>query len=272
MVEQWVKAKKDFFDFDKIGMYAELKKDNNFHQLSSQTKTDIDFNDVFCLIDRTTSKVGQQFLYAILSNPTNDKAALLKLNEQIIFFTDNEALNIDVQLQLLKLNNDDAYFLPSLLTADIITKPHLYKYVFISLITIPLIAIVSVLYPMLLFWILVPLTLNMFIHYRNKNYTKRFNKLFQQLDTLINCSKILNTKQLPIDNNLVESSAGKLKNFQRKIKLLGIDGGSIKDELTQASLYLYEILKAFFLIEFFAFYSVLKDIDNKQDAILYLFK
>ena len=271
LINQWGKAKTDPFDFEKIAIYSELKKDIFFHRLSAQTKADIDFDDVFYLVDRTTSRVGQQFLYTVISNPTNDETALLKLNEQANFFRDNEAVRIEVQLHLLKLNSDDAYFLPNLLKDHSFVKPIWYKFVFPSLLLIPLLVLLSPLHHTLLLWVMVPLAVNVFLHYRNKNFTKRFYKLFQQLNILINICKKLNKKQLPFDNDLVESASIKLKSIQRKSRLLSFDQSTIKDELTQASLYLYELIKAIFLIEFFTFYSVLKDIDKKQAEILYLF-
>lgn len=272
LVTQWGKAKNETFDFDKINIYSDLKKNINFHELSPQTKNDIDFDDVFCLVDRTTSKVGQQFLYDVLSNPTNDKSDLLKLNGQAIFFRDNEALRIAVQVQLLKLNSDDAYFMPTLLKVHSFVRPVWYKWVFPSLFFIPLLVILSPLHHTLLLWIMVPLALNVFLHYRNKNYTKRFYKLFQQLNILINICKKLSAKEIPFDNELVGDCAANLKSIQRKNRLLSFDQSTIKDELTQVGLYLYELIKGIFLIEFFTFFSLLNDIDKKQADILYLFK
>ena len=252
-------------------MYSELEKDISFHQLSAQTKADIDFDEVFYLVDRTTCRVGQQYLYTVISNPTNNETALLKLNDQANFFRDNEAVRIEVQLQLLKLNSDDAYFLPNLLKDHSFVKPTWYKFVFPSLLLIPLLVLLSPLHHTLLLWVMVPLAVNVFLHYRNKNFTKRFYKLFQQLNILINICKKLNKKQLPFNNDLVENAAIKLKSIQRKNRLLSFDQSTIKDELTQVGLYLYELIKAIFLIEFFTFYSVLKDIDKKQSDISYLF-
>ena len=269
---QWGEAKTEPFDFEKITIYSDLNKDIHFHQLSAQTKTDIDFNDIFCLVDRTASRVGQQFLYATLSNPTNDKAALQKQQEQTVFFSSNETVRMQTQSQLSKLNNDDAYFISTLLEDHSFVKPVWYKFVLPSLLLIPLLVALSPLYHKLLLWIMVPLAVNVFLHYRNKVFTKRFYKLFQQLDILINVCKKLNAKSLPFDNDLVEKSAKQLKRIQMKSKLLSFDVSTIKDELTQVFLYVYELFKAIFLIEFFTFYSLLKDINKNKAAILHLFK
>ena len=269
---QWGEAKTEPFDFEKITIYSDLNKDIHFHQLSAQTKTDIDFNDIFCLVDRTVSRVGQQFLYATLSNPTNDEAALHKLHEQAVFFSSNVAVRTETQLQLSKLNDDAAYLIPTLVEDHSFVKPVWYKFVLPSLLLIPLMVALSPLYHKILLWIMVPLAVNVFLHYRNKVFTKRFYKLFQQLDILINVCKKLNAGALPFDNDMVEKSAGNLKRIQIKSKLLSFDVSTIKDELTQIFLYVYELFKAVFLIEFFTFYSILKDIDKNKESVLNLFK
>src|SRR6187549_3134567 len=59
----WGNSKEDFFDFDRIRNFSDAVKENKFHNLTEQTIEDIDFYRLFKFIDRTTSKVGQQFLF-----------------------------------------------------------------------------------------------------------------------------------------------------------------------------------------------------------------
>jgi len=56
--------KDDSFDFELIEKYFR-KKDNSeaFQVLSDKTCNDLDFQELFAFIDRTNSKVGQQYLY-----------------------------------------------------------------------------------------------------------------------------------------------------------------------------------------------------------------
>jgi|GEM_PF-6738812 len=42
-------------------------------KLSKQILDDLDFQDVFTFVDRTTSRIGQQYLYNKLLNPANNK-------------------------------------------------------------------------------------------------------------------------------------------------------------------------------------------------------
>src|SRR5882757_9725309 len=87
---RWGLPNNDYYNFDKIERYAALNKDETFHALSNQTKSDIDFNDLFTFLDRTNSRPGQQYLFDNLSKPTNDITALCLLNNQVSFFSDNK--------------------------------------------------------------------------------------------------------------------------------------------------------------------------------------
>ena len=268
----WGKAKTDNFNFSHISIFTDLHKENTFHQLSEQTKSDIDFNDLFCLVDRTNSCVGQQFLFDVLSKPTNDIAALEKLSRQSDFFANNEPLRQEVQQLLTGLGNTDAYFIATLLDDHLPEKPTWYKWVIPYLACMLLLILFYPLYHLLLLWLMIPLAVNVFLHYRNKNHTKRFNKSFPQLNLLIRVCKKLLLKDIPFENESVKNSIRNLKSIQRKSTLLSHDESTFKDELTQIFLYFFELLKAFFLVEFFAFYSILKEIKSKQADILNLFK
>ena len=54
---QWGLAKTDYFNFDHISIYNKVVNENSFHQLSEQTKNDIDFDDLFCLIETICIKL-----------------------------------------------------------------------------------------------------------------------------------------------------------------------------------------------------------------------
>ena len=66
----WGKSKTELFNFDGISNYSQEVRGNSFHLLTEQTIDDIDFYGIFKFIDRTTSKVGQQFLFRKVIEPT----------------------------------------------------------------------------------------------------------------------------------------------------------------------------------------------------------
>lgn len=78
------KLKDDRFNFGLIEKYFRNKDNSDsFQVLSDKTCNDLDFQELFMFLDRTTSKVGQQYLYNILRNiPGTDNSK--DLNEKII--------------------------------------------------------------------------------------------------------------------------------------------------------------------------------------------
>ncbi len=82
--ESFGNIKDDSFDFDMIEKYFR-NKDNSgaFQVLSDKTCNDLDFDDLYMFIDRTNSKVGQQYLYNKLRTIKADKQQT-KLDEEII--------------------------------------------------------------------------------------------------------------------------------------------------------------------------------------------
>ena len=109
--ESFGKLKDDFFDFDSIEKYFRKKDNSRAYQiLSDKTCNDLDFHDLFMFLDRTHSKVGQQYLYNHLRTiKVNEKKT--KLNEEIITqLSENPELRISVQKKLEKLKHKDAYY------------------------------------------------------------------------------------------------------------------------------------------------------------------
>ena len=92
--------KDDSFDFELIEKYFR-KKDNSeaFQVLSDKTCNDLDFQELFAFIDRTNSKVGQQYLYNQLRTITFDSKGLDK-NEKLI---DKLTVNADLRLLIQSL-------------------------------------------------------------------------------------------------------------------------------------------------------------------------
>lgn len=101
--------------FELIEKYFRNKDNtNSFQVLSDRTCNDLDFDELFVFLDRTNSKVGQQYLYNTLRNIPSDSARL-ELREKIIKkFTEETEFRMNTQKQLEILNKDDAYYITSL--------------------------------------------------------------------------------------------------------------------------------------------------------------
>jgi DNA mismatch repair ATPase MutS len=267
----WGNPKKESFDFDCICKYVDTVRGSKFHRLTDQTIADIDFNALFQFIDRTTSKVGQQFLYKKILEPTNNTSD--ESEKLINLFSNDKQLREEVQLELRKLSNNGAYFISSLLKDRLLEKPKWFDLLILDFLIVTCLVILSFKFPLLIIALIIPVTLNMFLHYWNKNNTFQFLRSFPQLNNLINVSKVLIKKGPQFYDKSIDDSISSLKSFQQKVSLIKFDNGSgIQSELSMLATYLTELLKAIFLVEVFTLYRVTNELENKKAAILTLFE
>ncbi len=266
----WGKSKTESFNFDGISNYSEEVRGNSFHLLTEQTIDDIDFYGLFKFIDRTTSKVGQQFLFRKVIEPT----ALAKDNSQdlVELFSRDKSLRETIQLELLNLNESDAYHIPSLLKANLLQKPKWFKFLRLDIAIVICLIILSFKYQVFIIFLIIPFALNMFLHYWNKSNAFQFVRSIPQLNLLIKVSKSISQKNSVFQNKFVEESISNLKRFQRKSSVINFDNGSgVQSELNQIGTYLLELIKAFFLIEVFTLFRVIKELESKRSSIITLF-
>ena len=266
----WGNPKKELFNFDRIKNYSEEVKGNNFHHLTEQTINDIDFYGLFEFIDRTTSKVGQQFLYRKVIEPTIHKSDLSQ--NLIELFASDKNLREEIQLDLLKLNESDAYYISSLLKDNLLQKPKWFKFLDLDIAIVIGLIILSFKYQIFIIFLIIPFAINMFLHYWNKNKAFQFVRSIPQLNLLIKVSKSLLHRNGVFHDELVEESISDLKSFQRKSSIINFDNGSgIQSEFSQIGTYLLELIKAFFLVEVFMLFKVIKELESKRSSIITLF-
>lgn len=266
----WGEVKNDYFDFELIEMYFNTNKGEYFHKLSPQTKYDIDFNDLFCFIDRTTSKLGQQYLYNKLSTPTNYIDHLKETEKQVTFFLQNQATRELIQTQLFKLHNNDSYFIAGLLEDNVVTKSK-WSWLFIAdTILMALLLIATPIFHRCSILALILFAINLFLHFSNKNNTYKFGRSFPQLYLLIEIAKDLSKHNIPFEIKETQNSIKNLHQFQSKYSILSF-AQFTGDELTQLLAIFLELIKAVFLIEIHTFNSIITIIKNKKEDIATLY-
>lgn len=253
-------------NFDLVENFSLLTTSKSFHKLNKQTINDIDLQDLFIFIDKTNSKIGQQYLYNKLICPKNNIEELKSFNEQINFFNLNINDREDAQILLQKLNHHNAYYIVSLLNENLLLPSKWAMFFVADTVIVILMLLLSLKFSVLLIWLMVPLTLNLILHFINKENTAKFIKSFPQLNILINVSSSFLQKELPFDKQNVQQSINNLMGFKRKFKLLNF-GEYDGNEILQALMYLFDFIKAFFLLEIHALFSTLKELKNKREDI-----
>lgn len=167
------KIKQETFNFDKIGRFFLLSDQDEFHQvISDRTFQDLDMNEVFMFIDRTTSKVGQQFLYHVLRTIPRNKSRTDKFEKIIKILGANPDLRDQVLLDISSLNKKDAYHIASLFLEKHIQKPKWFWIIpLLSFLSVSLV-LVSVVFPKVLIFLVLLLAVNFGFHYLHPTIIK----------------------------------------------------------------------------------------------------
>lgn len=266
----WGAPKTDDFNFYRIGRYAAVSKVTMRHTLSQQTLDDIDFQQIFAFIDRTTSAVGQQFLFRKVLHPFNAIDDLRRLSSFADRMGVETALREEIQKELIKLDGQGAYDICNLIHLKVARGPTWFKYLYINLILILVLIALSVKFPVCLILLIIPVTINTTVHYWNKMSMSTSLSSLPKLNTVIDVARDI-LKKANLVNGPVEESLHALKNSKWKLFLLNSSDPTMRDELGQVGSYLSELLRGIFLIEVFALSSLAKDLEKKRSSVSILF-
>ena len=123
LMENWGKAKDEKFNFKEVKRYFDSKLlVGDFHQINDQTAKDLDFAALFILLDRTSSKPGQQYFYNHLRNIYAEKD-LKRFSSFSNSFLAEESNRLKIQIELSKMNHYNAYDFVRLFTDEPMQRP-----------------------------------------------------------------------------------------------------------------------------------------------------
>ena len=266
--EGWGKIKLESFNFQLIKSYFK-NSDNSasFQVVSDRTIDDIDFEELFMFVDRTNSKIGQQYLYSRLL--TIDLNYDFSEQERLIeFFRQDEEGRIRMQQQLSRLNKHEAYYLSSLFQSEYMEKPKWFWIIpSLSVLTVLSLAL-TLFFPKLLFAFVLLVVINLFFHYSNKKNIYIYTDSVPQLLLLIKTAKdILKTHP----NGSVSESLKSLEAQKRGMAIFSIESKSDSD-IGIIIWSVLEYLKIVLLIEPIIVFRTLKRLEYKRNDISNLFK
>jgi hypothetical protein len=272
LAENWGKqVKKDYYNFFIIGKYFNnnAHKEKAYHILSEKNNIDFNLDDIFKFIDRTSSKIGQQYLYYKLRT-VGSLEDLLKFNSLTSIFQKDKELSISCQLELAKLNNNNSYYLEELINDKQLEKP---KYIwFIRSLTF--LAVASILfvffYPVVGLLLIPILAINMVFHYKNKHSVAYYLNGVNQLSRCLKVSKNLSFNSKIAAHFKDTSFIKKIKSIQFKSEFIAFEK-NISNEFLFAFWFLFELIKILFNVEYLVFYSFLNSISKERQSIENMF-
>jgi len=260
--------KNDSFNFELIEKYFR-NKDNSisFQVISDKTCNDLDFQDLFMFVDRTTSKVGQQYLYNTLRNiPENTDS--FNVQEKIIGELDkNPDLRVELQYHLSKLVKDDTFYITSLFQDEHLKPPKWYFIIRLLSLTSLLSIILLPFIPQATFILIGVFLTNMGFHYWNKRNLYQYLGSIPQLLRLNGIAKELIKYEL--FNNISEKLPARIKvidKVRNKMSFFKLEA-KLDSDLEIAFWAMLEFFKILFLLEPLLLFGVLKQLDTKRSEI-----
>lgn len=275
LLQTWGKPKKETqYNFNLISKYFinNPHKKKAFHVISEKTQVDLDINELFKFIDRTSSKIGQQYLYNKIRT-IDSIQNLLHFDSLTECFIKNKSLRINSQLYLSELNTTNAYYLEDLLNEFQVKKSKIIWVVYLlTLSTITLLCL-GLHKPIFLLFIPPIYIVNMLLHFKNKAnvnyYLNGVNQLSIALRTAKKLSKFNEIKKhynsFPFIN--------KIQEIKFKTEFLGFETNLLSNEYFFAIWLLIESVKILFNVEYIIFNSFIEGVKNNKKSIeeLYTF-
>lgn len=273
LLKNWGKTKeKGYFNFYSIKQYFEnnIHKNEAFQRISERTNTDLDIDELFKFIDRTSSKIGQQYLYFKIR--TIDKVEKLKQFDALTkLFLNDKTLRLKSQLVLSKLNSENAYDLEKLINNKPIEKPKYLIYIYASSVTSVLFVFLGFFNPIFFLFLLPVFFVNTIFHYRNKENISYYLSAVSQLSKSLKVGKELSSYEEIKSHFSDLSFMKKVGSIQNKTEFIGFENHLVNEYALPFWL-LIEIIKIQFMVEYIVFFSFVDSLTREKENIDSLYK
>jgi hypothetical protein len=222
-------------------------------------------------IDRTCSKIGQQYLYS----QTHTINSSLHFEEQEIlidYFSKHENQRTKIQPLLSKLNKRESYYVSHLFLDGFAPKPKWFWIV--PLLSIAGIAALLLTFLFTKFFILLIILyiINMMFYLWNKNNILMYSDSIPQLPVLCKLAKeFVAMNLIPKSEQNVLQSIHSINELKNRIKFFRNKIGLLSD-IEALLFFLWEAVNILFLIEPQIVFGVLKKLDEKRKDIQTLFE
>jgi hypothetical protein len=271
--KNWGKQKEnEYFNFYIIKQYFENNqhKTKSYHQISERTSIDLDIDELFKFIDRTSSKIGQQYLYfKIRTIETVEKLKKFELLSKL--FLKNERLRFNSQLILSKLNSHNSYDLEKLINEKPIEKPKYLKLIYASSFTSILLIILTFFNPIFALFLLPIFCVNIIFHYKNKENVTYYISAVNQLSKALKVGKELSTFNEVKLHFSDFSFLKKVNSIKTKTEFIGFENHLVNEYALPFWL-IIELIKIQFMVEYIIFYNFVDSITKEKESIDKLFQ
>jgi hypothetical protein len=265
LLEAFGAVKIDSFDFKQIESFFRKKDHSNSVQtLSDKTCNDLDFKELFLFLDRTNSKVGQQYLYNKLRTIPSAFKETDTQEKLITRFIADPDFRVSVQYQLAKLNEPESFYIASLFQDELLKPPKWFFIVRLLSFT-SILSIIMLFFNTVFFFVLLSVfIINIGFHFGNK---RNLNHYYSSIPQLLKLNEV--ARELFKEACLRELSPSLVKSIHAIDKVsarMSLFDLELKIQSDSQMIFwgMLELIKILFLIEPLFLFGALKKIDTKR--------
>lgn len=270
--KEFGKLKNEAFLFSWISEYFDrAQKSNSSYVLNNKVCNDVDFEELFMFLDRTNSKIGQQYLYNQLRTLSNEDQVSEEEEQFIKKIDKDKEFRLILEKKLSKLDETEAFYIAKLFQDKIAEPPKWYK-ILPLLSVLSFLSIFSLLFSTtLVFLVPVLIILNMGIHYRNKNNLDHYISSLAELIKLQSVAETLTDEKADIfDVRGLKDSITIVKKAKKHFSLFQAEN-RLQSDVTNLVWGSLEIIKILLVLEPILFFRALNQIKSHQNHIANLF-
>jgi len=256
-------------DIELVEKYVTHNKAQHFHKLTLQTLKDIDIENLFELLDRTLTTIGQQLLYNKIIFPGNSLDELKVSDKNSGYFKKETEKRESAQIILYKLEKNGTAEIIDLLN---VKKPGIDKNLNLFKMLTGLAVgglIASAFFPVIFIYLIPIFGVNIMIQYVFKYRNESQYQSVGEIYGLIKAAQRLQKTDTIIDGASIPEHLKSLKPFVKNYGLLNF--GIPADDLTKAMFYIFELIKACFLLELHLLNKSYLQIIEHRDSIKELY-
>ena len=272
LADEWGKPTDNYRDTNLIAGYHEHVKTDN--SIADNIATDIDLDNVFNYADRTCSKPGQQYLYHLLHSPESDIGKLKNLDKLTGQLTADEQKRSDIQFELYRLGNKNAYYLYRLFSDKHLPLYNALLSFYIRLawaIWLATVILTIKMHSPFFFLLALGLTLfNFYLHYNNKSNILKYIHSLPQLYLLTQVAKNITGKVETDDNTKVKTHLDNVRDLNKSLRYVTFENGVANDP-TDLAYAIWELIKTILVIEPAMFISSIQKVTKYRDDIEAIF-
>lgn len=260
--ENWGKPLEKYRNVKMVSAYLKLSADER--NISAETAADLDLENVFAYIDRTSSKPGEQLLYQKLYTLQTSAQYFAGVEQEIHTFGHDAGKRERTQLKLASLNHADSYYLTGLFSSP---QQSLFSglaefYIQVSAIVIVALSVLLFILPnQVYFFLLVSMLIaNMVIHFSSKVKVLPYTRSLPQLLLLYDAGNWI-FKEYALNNEGLKESLTNLSKLKKSLSILKLQAVTANDP-SDILFLLIEWLNILLLIEPLVFLTSINKVNK----------